>query len=441
MAIPADSATARALSERRVSFSDAYRYYIVAVIWLVLLFRFVDLQIIAVLLEPIRAEFKVSDTQLGILTGTAFALFYGVLGVPVAWLADRYSRRNLIAICLGLWSAMSALCGLATGFFSLLLARVGVGFGEAGGQPPSYSLICDYFPPNRRSTVFAILNTTLPLGVFVGFIIGGWINAHLGWRATLQAVGAAGIVAALLVRLTVREPARGAYDSPLSAPKAPPTAESLRYLWNLRSYRHLVLASSIFTLGAVGSGIWIASFFIRVHHMAAPQVAMWLAFIYGGGGLIGATLGGLLADRVSRRQQDRRWQAWIPAMSTAAILPFSFFVYLWPNPITALLVHIGTTVLMYIWVGPSYATVQNLAGPSRRALAAAINLLVVNVIAIALGPLLIGAMSDYFKAQFAENSLRYSLLAVVALTYSWAALHFLLAARTLSQDLTAAETA
>lgn len=418
--------------------SRDYLNYVVAVLWVVMLLRFVDLQIVAVLLESIRREFEVSDTLLGLMTGSAFAIFYGTLGVPIAWLADRYNRRNIIVAAVGLWSAMTALCGLAGSFTSLFIARMGVGVGEAGGQPPAYSLVSDYVPPEKRSSVFAILNSAVPFGVFCGFIIGGWVNQHYGWRAAFMVVGLPGVLIALLIWLTVREPPRGLSDNRTDVAPVP-LGESLSYLWRTRSYRHLVLATTIFTLGAIGSGIWIPSFFVRVHGMANAEVAVWLAFIYGGGGVLGAMLGGYLADRLVARNNDKRWYAWLSAIAAAAILPFSFFVYLWPDPVTALLVHIGTTILMHSWMGPAYGTVQSIAGLPRRAMAAAVNGFAVNLLALGLGPLIVGAASDYFNARFGENSLRYSILAVVVVCYSWAALHFFLASRTLRQDLAAAD--
>jgi MFS family permease len=416
------------------SFTHAYRYYIVAVVWLVMLLRFVDLQIVAVLLESIRADFHVSDTKLGLLGGTAFALFYAILGLPVAWLADRYSRRNIIAACLGIWSVMTALCGTAGSFLGLFMARVGVGFGEAGGVPPAYSLISDYFAAPRRSTIFAILNSAVPVGVFAGYFIGGYLNVTLGWRATIAIIGLFGVVVATVVRFTVHEPRRGSSDAQ-RASATPRAAETVRYLWNLRSYRHLVLGSAVFTLGAYGSGTWIASFFIRVHHMAPFEVTTWLAFLYGAGGLVGALLGGAMADRISRRTGDERWQAWLPAACVAAIQPFLFFVYLASNPRMALLVHIGTTVLMHSWMGPVYATVQSLVGASRRAFSAGLNLLVVNVLALGFGPLIVGAMSDLFGARLGGDALRYSILGLSVVTYAWGGVHFLLAGRTLREDL------
>ena len=416
-------------------FSSTYRNYVVALVWLVLLLRFVDLQIIAVLLESIKAEFKFSDTQLGLLSGVAFALFYAILGIPIAWLADRYNRRNIIAVAIGVWSFMTALCGMATGFVSLFLARVGVGIGEAGGTPPSYSLISDYVPPQKRSTIFAILNTSTPFGVFVGFMIGGWVSQYYGWRAAFMVVGIPGIIVALLIRFTLREPPRGFSENREVEQQHPPLKETLWFLFRLRSYRHIVLATSIITLGAIGSGIWIPSFFIRVHGMGVAEVGTWLAFIYGGGGLLGTTLGGILSDRLTHKTGDQRWSMWLCAITTICILPFAFFVYLWPNPITALLVHIGTTILMHAFLGPSYGTVQSLAGVKRRAMAAAINLLFLNLIALGLGPLIVGMASDYFNARFGNDALRYSILSVVVVAFTWASVHFYLAAKTLRKDL------
>lgn len=419
--------------------SNGYRNYVVALIWLVLLLRFVDLQIIAVLLESIKKEFNFSDTQLGLLSGIAFALFYATLGVPIAWLADRYNRRNIIAVAIGVWSFMTALCGMATGFVSLFLARVGVGVGEAGGMPPSYSLISDYFSPAKRGTIFALLNSSVPLGVFVGFMVGGWVNEYHGWRAAFMVVGVPGVLVALLIRFTLREPPRGFSDNRKSPITALRFKDTLKYLLHLRSYRHIVLATSIITLGAIGSGIWIPSFFIRIHGMGIAEVGTWLAFIYGGGGAIGTMLGGVLADGLSRRTGDQRWYMWLCAIATICILPFAFFVYLWPNPVQALMVHIGTTILMHMFMGPAYGTVQNLAGVQLRAMAAALNLLFVNLIALGLGPLFIGMASDYFNAQFGVNALRYSILTVVVIAFSWASVHFYLAARTLRGDLASAE--
>jgi predicted MFS family arabinose efflux permease len=418
--------------------SNAYLRYVLALLWVVALLRFVDLQIIAVLLEPIKAEFELSDTQLGLLTGIAFALFYATLGIPIAWLADRYNRRNIIAVAMGLWSLMTVLCGMTTGFVSLFLARIGVGIGEAGGLPPSASLVSDYFKPERRPQVFAVLSSAVPLGVFVGFLLGGWVAEFYGWRAAFIVAGAPGILAAFVVWLTLREPPRGFSDNRRAEP-APPFRETLKYLASLKSYRQIVLGTAIVTLGAIGSGIWIPSFFIRTHGMGIAEIGTWLAFIYGGGGAIGTLSGGFLAEHLTRKTGDKRWYVWVCAIATICLLPFAFFVYLWPHPVPALLVHIGTTILMHMFMGPAYGTVQNLAGPGRRAMAAAINLLMTNLIALGLGPLIVGAASDYFTPIYGTDALRYSILTVVVVAFSWASIHFYLASRTLRQDLATAQ--
>jgi predicted MFS family arabinose efflux permease len=418
---------------------DAYQAYLVTILWLVMLLRFVDLQIISVLLESIKKEFVVSDTQLGLLSGLGFAIFYAALGIPIAWLADRSNRRNIIAVSLGLWSAMSALCGAAGSFATLFLARVGVGVGEAGGTAPTYALVADCFHPRRRATIFAVLNSATPAGVFVGFMIGGYMNAHYGWRAAFMTVGLPGLFVALLVWLTIREPPRGMLEHRSAAVVPEPIRASIRYLTRVPAYRHLVMGSTIFTLGAMGSGIWIASYFMRVHHMAGGTVATWLAFIFGGGGVLGSIVGGLVTDRLAGTTGDKRWYAWFPAACTAAVLPFSFFVYLWPNPIQALIAQIAVAILMHAWMGPVYGIVQGLAGVRRRAVAAAVNQLAINLIAYGFGALFVGLASDYLRPWYGEASLGYAILLVVVLAYTLAATHFFLAARTIRRDLQIAE--
>jgi predicted MFS family arabinose efflux permease len=417
-----------------VEVSKIRRYYLIAIIWIVLLLRTVDLQVMSVLLEPIRAEFHLSDTELGLLTGTAFAIFYAVLGIPVALLADLCRRRTIIATCLGLWSVMTAVCGLCYSFGSLLLARIGVGIGEAGGAPPAYSLVSEWCTAERRSTIFSVLQTSVPMGVFTGFIVGGYVNATLGWRATLMAIGVFGLVVSLVVRLTVPEPLRGSVDwrKEVSARRL---VETARYLWPKRSYRHLLMATSVATLGAFGSGIWMLSFFVRVHHLSPLHVSAWLACIYGGGGILGASMGGAITDRLVKKSGDWRWLGWVPAFTLVAILPFAFFVFLWPIASTAFTALLGVVVLMHMWMGPAYGTVQSLAKPNQRSTAAAINLLVVNLLALGCGPLIVGAMSDYLNPRFGENAIRYSILLLVTTTYAWAAIHFFLASKTVRGDL------
>lgn len=419
--------------------TDIYRIYVIAILWLMMLVRFVDLQIVSVLLESIKKEFAVSDTALGLMSGLGFAIFYGTLGIPIAWLADRYNRRNIIAASVGLWSIMTGLCGVAGSFTTLFLSRIGVGVGEAGGSAPAYSYVADYVRPSRRSTVFAILNSSVPAGVFVGFLIGGYVNAHYGWRAAFMSVGVPGVLLALLIRFTLSEPARGMSEA-RSVPSRPePVRKSIGHLLRVPAFVHLVIGSTTFTMGAMGSGAWAASFFTRVHALPASTVAVTLGFIYGGGGVLGSLAGGFLADRMVLRTGDQRWHTWISGGVAAAIVPFAFCVYLDPNPTHAFLAQAAIAVLMHAWMGSVYGTIQSLAGIRRRAVAAALNMLAINLVAYALGALLVGAASDFLSTWLGVKSLGYAILIVVVLSYSWAAAHFFLAGRTLRVDLRNAE--
>ena len=413
----------------------SYGIYILVVLWFAGLLRFMDIQVFAVVLESVRAEFHLSDTRAGILSGLAFALFYATLGIPLAFLADRYNRRNILSIVLTIWSGMTAVCGTTVGYVSLFLARMGVGIGEAGAMPTINSLLADYFPPDKRGTVFAIFNTSIPAGVFCGFMIGGWVLEHYGWRATFYSYGIPGVILAILIRLTLREPPRGGSEAIAASLESVGFLDTLKYLWQRRSYRHLVMASTIMTVGAYGSGIWIPTFFTRIHGMSIGTVTVWLAWLYGVGGIIGSLLGGRLTDHLSNKNNDARWYVKIPAIAALMIMPFSFFVYLWSDPYTALKVHIGTTILMHMYLGPAYGTVQSLAGAKRRAMAAGINLLVINLLGIGLGPVIVGTANDYMNSIYGDHAIRYSMLGLVVIAYTWAAIHFFLAARHLREDI------
>jgi predicted MFS family arabinose efflux permease len=414
--------------------STVYVRYVLALVWLAMMLRVVDLQIVSVLLESIRREFTVSDTQLGLLSGFAFSVFYGVLGIPVGWFADRANRRNIMAVAVGLWSAMTALCGFAGSFVSLMWTRAGVGVGEAGGTAPAYSMISDLTPPERRATTFAFLSAAVPAGIFTGLVAGGWLNATYGWRSAFLVIGAVGIALALLMRMTIREPERAVSDAGVSRA---PFLQVLRELWQVPAYRHFVAASALFTTGAVGSGIWVASFFVRVHSLPLLQVATWLGFIYGVAGIAGSLLGGMLADRLVARSGDVRWHARLAWMATIAILPIATIVYLSEHAWTALALHAIVVLLMHMWMGPTYGTIQTLVGAQRRATAAAVNMLAINLLAYGLGPLLVGAASDLLRDRTGDASLRYAILFVVVASYGWAAVHFFLASRTLAADLRA----
>jgi len=397
-----------------------YAYYVLALLWAVALLRFVDLQILAVLLEPIKAEFLLSDTQLALLGGLAFALFYGVLGLPVAWVADRCSRRTIIAVAVSLWSLMTALCGFAGSFTTLFLARIGVGIGEAGGYPPTTSLLADYFRPEQRGRVYAILASAIPVGVFTGFLVGGVVSQWWGWRTALQVVGLPGIVLGLVVLLTIREPLHGGFDTPLTNTPALPFIACVRSLWQMHAYRHVVAGACLYTLGAYGSGVWIPSFFIRHHGFSVADIGIVMALLYGGGGLLGTLAGGWLAEHLRKQYGDPHGHALLCQWSLLATLPLVPLVYLSPSAPLALAVQTAVIVLMHMNIGPVLTLIQGLAGPARRAVAHAVSVLVSNLVALPLGPLFVGLFSDTLGARFGSQTLGLGILLLLLIAWSCA---------------------
>jgi MFS family permease len=407
--------------------SPAYARYVLGLLFVVFVFNFIDRQILAILLEPIKAELGVSDTAMGFLTGIAFALFYTVAGIPIARVADRGPRRTVIALGLAAWSAMTALSGTVRSFGELALARIGVGIGEAACSPPAHSLLADYFPPERRATALAVYSMGIHVGVLGGFVIGGWMSQHFGWRQAFMVVGLPGLVLAVVVRLTVREPPRlHVAASPLSS------AAAIRTLWAMRTFRHMALAAGLHSFAGYGIAAWAPAFLSRVHHLAPAEIGLWLGLITGVGGALGAVSGGMLADRLGAR--DARWSLWVPAIASVLEVPFWFVFLLWPSHVPALLGGIPGVLGGAMWLGPVFATTQTLVRPDMRALAAAILLFVVNLIGLGIGPQAVGVMNDLLTPWAGASAVRYSLL-VVGVMNVWAAAHFALAARTLRDDV------
>ena len=425
--------------------SVGYRRYVLGLLVTVYVFNFIDRQILSILVESIRRDIGLSDTQIGFLTGIAFAAVYTTAGIPIARLADRSVRRSIIAAGLAAWSGMTALTGLARSFPELALARFGVGLGEAACSPPAHSLLSDYFPPERRGTALSIYSLGIPIGVMIGFIAGGWINEIFGWRQAFFAVGVPGLILAVVVRLTLREPQRGAADRPTGAPPSPVPAESLgevlRFMGRLRAFRHMALAAALHAFYGYGAGAFLAPFFIRIHGMSSGEVGTWLGLISGLVGGVGTFLGGTLGDRLSARHGDARWYMWVPALSTLGSVPFAFFLYLWPEPRTALLLFMPAALAGPMYLGSTFAMTQGLARPHMRAMAAAILMFVINMIGLGLGPQVVGLASDLLAPRLGVASLRWALLGVVVPLSLWSALHYLLAARTLRQELAASAAA
>ncbi|MEZ5599443.1 MAG: MFS transporter [Pseudomonadales bacterium] len=421
-------------------FTPLYRNYALGILVLGYVVNFVDRSILAILLEPIKQELELNDTQLGLLGGLAFALFYSTLGIPIAALADRYSRVRILAVSMVVWSAMTAVCGLANNFLTLLAARVGVGIGEAGASPPSHSLISDYFPLEKRATALSIYALGIPFGSMIGNYVGGWGAANLGWRDTFLLVGLPGIAVALLTWFTLREPPRGMSEAPTKQPtqsEAPAVGSVLRLLWQRVSFRHLAFAAGLHSFVGYGAGTWNAPFLIRSHDMPIADVGSWLALI-SGVGAIGTFLGGYLADRFARQSGNNRWYLWVPGYATLFMVPLQAVAYLYGDVRAVIASMMVIAIFSGMYLGPSFAMTQALVVVRMRAGASAILLLVLNLVGMGLGPYLIGIASDLFAPEFGTESLRYALCLTMAVNI-WTAAHYFLGAKSLPGDLERAD--
>jgi len=418
-----------------------YRKYALGILLIGYIINFVDRSILSLLLEPIKLELALTDSQLGFLGGLAFAVFYTFLGIPIAALADRRSRVKILAVSMVIWSAMTAICGLANNFLTLLLARIGVGIGEAGASPPSHSLISDYFPIETRATALSIYALGIPLGTMIGSFVGGWGADTLGWRYTFFLVGVPGIIFAFVVWFTLREPARGMSDIKLSQPSAapvetappPPVKTVLKLLWSKTSFRHLAFAAGLHAFVSYGAGTWNAPFFIRIHEMSLTDIGSILAAI-AGVGAIGTFFGGYISDKLSDRTNDKRWYFWVPGIATLVMVPFQLVAYLYGGVWVVVASLMMVAILGSAYLGPSFAMTQALVSLRMRAVASAILLFVLNLIGMGLGPYFVGILSDLLTPEFGIYSIRYA-MCVAVMVNVWAACHYFLGARTMRGDL------
>lgn len=409
---------------------------------------FTDRQIIGILMQPIKDEFKASDTAMGLLSGLAFALFYTVLGVPFARYADRANRRNFVAWCCGAWSVMTALCGMAVGYWTLALARVGVAVGEAGGTPPSISMVADHYPKAQRGRAMSVYMLGPQLGIIFGLALGGWIAHHHGWRQAFIWMAVPGIVAALLLRFTGVEPPRGQWDGPAAA--APQAAgesfgQVMRDLWRSRAFMRITVAGLMLGFAGYGIGIWTPSFLVRSHGLSLKDAGVVMGLLGGLAAVVGSLTAGWLSDRLAER--DPRWRLGVPILGCALALPAGLLFYLlpagghWnmggtvvPHAIVAYLVFGVTTVW---WMAPVYAALADIVPAQRRTTAMAVFNLGLTMIGGGLGPLVIGVLSDLIQPQFGAEALRWS-LALAMSTYVVGIVAFALSIRPYRQQLQAA---
>lgn len=429
--------------------TPGYRAWVLFILVVVYTFNFIDRQIVGILAVPIKAELGLSDTQLSLMGGLAFALFYTFLGVPIALIADRKSRVWIMSIALALWSAMTALCGLAQNFTQLFLARLGVGVGEAGGVAPAYSLIADYFPSEKRARALSIYSFGIPIGSALGILLGGVLTSYLDWRSAFIIVGLSGLLLAPVLRLTVKEPDRGGFDAGPPARPAP-IGEVVRTIGKKPSFWALSFGAAASSMMGYGVIFWLPSFFVRSFGDALPEffsfMPAWLmpadpqpvlfaSYFYGSllliGGVAGIWLGGVLADRFGKG--NKAAYALVPAVAFLLTIPFYVFGLLSTSLALTFALFLVPTALSLVWLGPVIAAFQHLAPANMRATASAVFLFVNNLIGIGLGNLAIGALSDAMTARFGDEALRYAILSGSGLYVIAAALMFI-ASRRLERD-------
>lgn len=418
-----------------VHFSKNYTHYVLGVLVVVYVFNFIDRQILAILAPSIKEDLGLSDTQIGALSGVAFGIFYATLGIPIARLADRYSRVNIISICLAIWSAMTAVSGLATNFWQLLIARIGVGIGEAGGSPPSHSLLADYFEPNKRATALGIYALGIPVGILFGNLAGGWINEFFGWRNAFLVVGIPGVVLAIVMKLTVREPPRGHSEVKQTSVVNVPFFTVVKTMWGFKSFQQMSLGAATQAFVGYGAIAWMPMFLVRTHDMSSGEVGTALGLIIGILGRLGTFLGGMLADKLGAR--DKRWYMLLPALGFLIAVPFGVGVFIVESLYLALAFYCIPAFMVNLYTGPTFGMTQSLAPLAMRAAASALLLFIINIIGLVLGPTTVGLLSDWFQTGWGMDntqSLRYALLAC-NFVYLVSFVNYFLASRSLKRDL------
>jgi len=411
--------------------SPGYRRLVLAMLVLVYTFNFIDRQIVGILAVPIKADLGLTDTQLGLMGGLAFALFYTALGIPIALLADRSNRTTIMTVALVTWSAMTAVCGYAQNFWQLFLARLGVGVGEAGGVAPAYSLVADYFPPHQRARALGVYSFGVPIGSALGIVFGGFIAHHVDWRTAFIVVGAAGVVIAPVFKWVVREPVRGRHDAQGGAGTTVGLGEVLRVLAGKPAFWGLSLGAAASSMIGYGLFFWLPSFFVRSHGMSLLDASAYFGAILLVGGIAGIWMGGWAADRFGAVR--RRAYAIIPAVAFLATVPFYVGAVTSSSLVASFALFLIPTALGLAWLGPVLSAIQHVVPPGMRATASAIFLFVNNLIGLGLGTVALGALSDALALHYGADSLRYAILAGTAF-YLVAAALFLLSARRLEKD-------
>lgn len=413
--------------------SPAKRKYTMVILAVVYMFNFVDRQILAILLPAIRDEFQVGDTVLGLLAGTAFALFYVIMGIPIAQVADRVNRRNLIAMAVALWSGMTALSGLAANIWYLTLARVGVGVGEAGCSPPAHSIIADLYPPEKRSSAMGFYTLGISAGIMLAYLAGGWVVQNIGWREAFYVVGVPGLLLALVVRFTLTEPARGASEDRQDSGHKPGLILVLRFLLERRSFLFMAVAAGLSAFVGYAVVNFMPSFVDRSFEIQIAELGFWLGLIYGIAGGFGFFMGGYMADHIGRGSHGKALR--FIGFTVLLTVIFHAAVFLSTSVFWCLVLFVLPAVTSNFYLAPVLSQTQSLVSLRMRAVASAIVLLIINVIGLAMGPPITGVISDLLAGTFGDDSMRYSLLIVSTLLLPVAAWCYFMAGNSIEEDL------
>jgi MFS family permease len=408
-----------------------YRSYVLGALTTVYALNFLDRGLMLLLLEPIKRDLHLSDTQLGFVTGIAFAAFYAVVGIPIARWADRGDRVSITSLAIGLWGLTVMACLNVFTFLQLVAVRIASAVGEAGCMPPTYSLLGDYFPGGgERARAMSIYWLASPLALFISLFIGAWLNSRYGWRMTFFAAGIPALVAAVVVRITVREPRSGTL--PLATTSVPSARGVAAALWSQRSSRHLCIAISLFYFMALGITPWYAAFMIRIHDVGVSVVGFWFSIIFGGAGLVGMLFGGYVAGGVLAGRE--RLQMRLSAIAVGLLTPFITLFVTVPSASAALMILVPTMLLLNVIIGPTFAIMQRLVSDETRATATAIILLIANLVGMGLGPQAVGLASDLLSPRFHAYSLRYAII-LISLVALAAAYNFWRVGDTVAADL------
>lgn len=428
----ASSATGSTAPTKADSLTSFDKAYVLALLLLVYISNYADRILLGILLPAIKAEFQLNDTQLGFLHGTAFAIFYATLGVPIAIYADRGNRKLVIVASTAMWSIMTYLCGKATDFWQLVMFRVGVGVGEAGSNPPSHSIISDLFPIKYRGTALAIFSQGVSLGIVVGLYGGAQIAEAYGWRMAFFALGLPGVLIALLVMLTMIEPKRGASEGRELTGTPPSIMETIRFIATQKALLHILAGATVTTMVGYSGVLWWPSFIVRSHGLSPADMSVFLSLVFGLGTGIGLFLGGILSDYFGRK--DPKWMSRVIALGILAGFPFGAALYVVDDSTLVFMIIGVPAAAGGLYLGPTIAMVQSLVAVRMRTVASAIFLFAINLIGMGLGSLLIGAMSDALTPAYGQDALRYTLLFVMVFNL-WAVYHYWRAGDFMQADL------